>query len=384
LLQGLSVYYRETDYQPAKELAGRLARFLRHHAGFFDEDGSFLARHDGYLGKNTALHFHAHTNALLALLEYAVVAGETEYAPFARKGYEYARSTGTPQIGFFPEYIQSWPSDRHGVINSEGCAVADMVALAVKLSQAGVGDYWEDVDRYVRNLLTEMQLKRSRWVYNSVASQPLVPVNPETDDTFQAAERLVGNFAAWSSANEFCVWSAGITQCCLANAARSLYYVWDSMLQAHPGQLTIQLLLNRVSSTADITSDLPYAGRFRVHLKRTATLRVRKPAWLDVESVNITSSSLGGEVRFKLNQGYLYIAKRSAGEQLTFRFDLPERTIRTRVGHIDATMTLRGNEVVAFDPPGKNYPFWKDKDVRRDTLPEVLRTYFIPDRSIEW
>jgi hypothetical protein len=36
----------------------------------------------------------------------------------------------------------------------------DMVNLAIKLSDAEVGGYWEDVDQYVRNDLAEVQLLR--------------------------------------------------------------------------------------------------------------------------------------------------------------------------------------------------------------------------------
>jgi len=33
-----------------------------------------------------------------------------------------------------------------------------MAAVAIKLSEAGVGDYWDDVDGYARNQLIENQL----------------------------------------------------------------------------------------------------------------------------------------------------------------------------------------------------------------------------------
>jgi len=33
--------------------------------------------------------------------------------------------------------------------------------LAIRLSDYGVGDYWDDVDQYVRNHLTESQLLRA-------------------------------------------------------------------------------------------------------------------------------------------------------------------------------------------------------------------------------
>ena len=46
---------------------------------------------------------------------------------------------------------------RTRTLKCEGCCLADITALAVRLSDAGVGDYWEDVDQYVRNQLVEQQ-----------------------------------------------------------------------------------------------------------------------------------------------------------------------------------------------------------------------------------
>ena len=43
---------------------------------------------------------------------------------------------------------------RTGAINlCEGCALGDLVALGVRLSDAGLGDYWDAVDAVVRNQL---------------------------------------------------------------------------------------------------------------------------------------------------------------------------------------------------------------------------------------
>ena len=39
-----------------------------------------------------------------------------------------------------------------------------MVALALKLSEAGLGDYWDDADRWGRNMLVEGQLTRGDWI----------------------------------------------------------------------------------------------------------------------------------------------------------------------------------------------------------------------------
>jgi hypothetical protein len=50
-----------------------------------------------------------------------------------------------------------------------------MVAIAVKLSAAGAGDYWDDVDRWVRNNFAEQQLTSTDAVYRTAGHLPVHP-----------------------------------------------------------------------------------------------------------------------------------------------------------------------------------------------------------------
>ena len=43
-------------------------------------------------------------------------------------------------------------------LGGEGCRAGDVVALAIQLTDAGVGDYWDDVDNYFRNGLIEFRI----------------------------------------------------------------------------------------------------------------------------------------------------------------------------------------------------------------------------------
>ena len=165
IVEGLVAFYNQSDYEPAIRLAGKLARHMRHHGDIFRNDGRFNAPHDGHAGPKTAYHFHRHTNVLIALLDYAIATDQADDKLFVQKGYEFARDQGNRKLGYFPEYLPgTFPDDRHGIVDCEGCCVADMTLLALNLSTSGVGDYWDDVDRYTRNMLTEMQLKNSEQI----------------------------------------------------------------------------------------------------------------------------------------------------------------------------------------------------------------------------
>jgi len=63
-----------------------------------------------------------------------------------RKSYEWARVHGSLLTGVFPTVIYSY---RDMLVppyydEFEICELADMIALALKLTDAGAGDYWDD------------------------------------------------------------------------------------------------------------------------------------------------------------------------------------------------------------------------------------------------
>jgi len=46
----------------------------------------------------------------------------------------------------------------------ETSQLSDMIAIALRLSEGGVGDYWDDADRWSRNHLAEAQLTKIDWI----------------------------------------------------------------------------------------------------------------------------------------------------------------------------------------------------------------------------
>ncbi len=112
---GLAQYYKVTGYKPAIDLAGKLSRYIRLHAQYYEPDGTPLvsfaerswwrhfdqdrqianARHGG--------HGHGHGIGLLSVLEYAAAVNDTEALAFVRTGYEWMRANGSSLTGFFPE-----------------------------------------------------------------------------------------------------------------------------------------------------------------------------------------------------------------------------------------------------------------------------------------
>ena len=123
VIQGAAQVHRITHHPPALELSRKMTNYLRRHGKYFDEDGHFIEGPER-LRDFGGPHFHAHTIALLSMLEYALAANDRDTLEFVRRSYEWAKTQGNETIGFFPENMTP---DYKSV---ETCEVADMIGIS--------------------------------------------------------------------------------------------------------------------------------------------------------------------------------------------------------------------------------------------------------------
>jgi hypothetical protein len=385
---GLVHAYRVLGHEPALKLAGKYINYLRHT--FYEPDGSFLASPD----EPMHAHFHAHARGLLAMEEYAETTDDEELMEFVLRSFEWARSLGanleliphsyqlerTPGcglIGFFPEWVRSphWQT-------SETCQASDMIALALRLSEAGIGDYWDDADRWIRNQFAEAQLRSTDWVrrLSVKAAATEVPFNGTAD---RVAERNLGAFAGSPSANDwFATDIHAIGHCCTANGSKGLYGIWERILLHQNGHLQVNLLLNRASPWADVDSYIPYQGRVDVRAKQPLDLSIRIPEWVEPEQtrclVNGTERRLGWRGR------YAQLGAVAPGDVATLEFPIGDRTDVIHIEKQPFTVVRKGNEVVSIDPPGRNHPLYQRERYRQHAPRWRKVDRFISSERIEW
>jgi hypothetical protein len=399
VIQGLAQYCRLAGYEPAHKLARQLVNFVRFRADAYDTQGRFrfsayekrwcegLVEYCRAHGGNPTVeeiraqslggHFHAHTIGILSILEYAAVVNDRELLEWCRSSYEWAKTQGSSLVGFFPEQISpQYPS-------CESCEVADMISIAAKLTLAGAGDYWDDLDRWVRNHFAESQLTDAAWIsaFSEQFPRKTVPFNETADGV---ATRNVGGFAGWSSGNEWCL-AHGIMHCCTGNGTRATYYVWENILQVRGDQLQLNLLLNRASAGADVYSFIPYEGRVQVKIKRPfGKVLIRVPQWVEsgniavVCKVNATPRPLGWEGR------YVNLGAATPGDILDLTFPIATRTVSETLGTNRYTLEIKGNTVLSVDPSGKHGAIYQRAYYKASEAPWRTVQRFVPDPEIKW
>lgn len=296
---------------------------------------------------------------------------------YTNKGYQFALAHMNTTVGYVPEVISPEKF-------SEICGVADMIHMAVKLSLAGEGDYWDDVDRWTRNQFAEGQLTSCDWVNAMIKGLPANPgsTGPEAS-TDGVAERCVGGFAGWPSAND---WqgnpNVSIMHCCTGNGTRAIYYVWNNILRLKDGKVKVNLLLNRASPWADVDSFIPYEGRVDVKIKQACELSVRMPEWVKPEQakcqVNGTDRSLSWDGR------YAAVGKVKPGDVVTLTFPIFERTDKVQIQGKEYTLIRKGNDVVHIDPPGKYCPLYQREKYRENKARTKKVERFVAEQQIAW
>jgi len=372
VVRALARWYKMTGSQQALNLAGEIARYLTRPKMWVSE-----AEPQAVAGAERAHfsgHFHGHASTLRGLLEYAVAAGDAELMQFVREGYEYARNFGIARIGFFPEMTGGGPC--------ETCCIADMVALAIRLSDAGVGDYWDDVDRYVRNQLVEQQLLRADYLQQVGSGARAEPSDDPSVCTRQVIERNLGAFTGRAEPTH--LRDCAIMHCCTGNGTQALYYAWEAIVRYKDGTAQVNLLLNRASPWLDLDSYLPYEGKVVVHNKTAKRLLLRVPFWADKRTVRAGIGS--AEVQPVWVGNYLMVENLHPGENVTVRFRTKQRTARFTWDGTTYTCTFRGNTVVDISPraEGVPYPIYERDDMQGGPASMKRTTRFVAERIIGW
>jgi hypothetical protein len=393
LIQGLAQYYRVSGYEPARTLAAKLSRYVRFHSQYYEADGTpmigsderawfqdyDLAFHNSAEVRHGG-HGHAHGIGLLSVLEYSATANDEEGLAFVRTGYEWMKANGSPRVGFFPEFFMP----NYG--RSETCINSDMIAMALKLTDAGAGDYWDDADRWARNHFLEAQLLDPTWARALSERSPAQPVLPnETSD--HPVERNVGAFAGWATGNDWVSPSKYhqncVMHCCTGQACRTMYYLWQHIVDFRSGSFYVNLLLNRASAWADVYSYIPYEGRVNLKFKkRCDRVLVRMPEWV-VQNDEVSCRIKDRPRAIKWQGRYIILGEAEPGDVVTVKFPIAEQTIHETIGGVAYELVIRGNTVISIDPPGRNGPLYA-RSYYREPVRWRKVDRFVPESEIAW
>ena len=379
-VRGLARYAAYTQNDEALRLAGELARTLRSPELWMPP-----AQPPGMVGQERgqySSHIHSRVAGLRGLLEYAVAANDADLKQFVRQGYEYTHGFGLPEIGWFPVGI--------GQAHAEVCSIVDPMMLAVELCEAGVGDYWDDVDRYARNTLVEYQFTDADRLRRAcAAADPYAEIPAEDEQQLPAAhhfwrpadttqietndrviERSLGGFAANAHLTDYpAPWNYC---CCNHNGMHALFWIWNGIVQEKAeGTAQVNLLMNRASQWIDVDSYLPYEGKAVIRNKTARRVHARIPGWVDKSQVQCAVNGDAAENRWLNN--YLLFPGLEPGDEIVIEFPMKEYVIERTEGGSDTRYTIRfkGHTVIDIQPRAEEF------------MPEIRGGALVVERPVQ-
>ncbi len=399
-IRALARYYQLSGDKEALHFAGELVNFCMKEKLWTDRDHKEWkwinsAEHGHYQGQP-----HSYTLTLRGILEYAYVTNDTTLKEFVKNGYEWQRSWGISEIGCFGDHV--WGG------NTEPCLIADMTALAIRLSDYGVGDYWDDVDQYVRNHLTEAQLLRADLLQkvsqgsskypdawkkypagpmgmqgvadigigdDGIPWTPLMQqrefksVAPERPDTKDVIPRSIGLMGGMIEVTTMAYTFEG--GCCSGNGTQAMYYAWHSTVRFKDAVATVNLLLNRASPWMDVSSYLPYQGRVVLTNKQARRAAVRIPRWVDREAIQTRVNGKSAATSWIGN--YLVADGLRPNDVIVLDFPVVERVAKyTMAFDRNYTFQFKGSTVVDVSPRDTNptgYPVYLRDQFQQQKAP---------------
>ncbi|MFH1007444.1 MAG: hypothetical protein V1800_08085 [Candidatus Latescibacterota bacterium] len=259
-------------------------------------------------------HFHCAASGLVGLVYLArnLIARKKEavgraFLDTAVKAYSWIFSEANPNRGsshgWFPESSAKWQSNL-----SEICCTADMIELAFALASAAesVAGYekldacWDDVDRFCRNELFQMQL------LNPEKLEPwLDPKTPESHEAFCAvAERYAGGWPfghTWphdlmdldKDAHPGPIGLEGSVEhprmpiggCCMYSGPRGLFACWEASVKQGEREVDIRFPLQYAHGVLAM-DEIPSGGlSYAVHEPRSVCVRI--PSKVDGRTVHV-------------------------------------------------------------------------------------------------
>jgi len=366
-LRAFLIDYKYTRDATALEMAKKIGRFCL-KPSMWEDSNEF-----GYPGNEHGCwggHFHGSMGTLQGLLDLAIADHCEPLKQVVREAYDQARREGVIRMGWFPGWTTpekyKRPAVYHGL--NETCGVADFVILAVKLSDAGLGDYWDDIDGAVRNHLTEQQFTDA----NLMAKY-------KWNDSSDNPANFVGGFGMGAPTSV----KPTIYNCCSANGAISLYYAWHGITRFDNGVATVNLLLNRASAWMDIDSYLPYEGKVVLHNKQAHTIIVRIPYWANLSDV--TCSVGQNKTAFQKSGSRIIITGIKPNDDITIKFSLHKTEERYFIHDKTYTVKFKGSTVVDITPRDEDaamYPLYKRDNMMSDKTPIHNITRFVPSKLV--
>jgi hypothetical protein len=335
-------FYELTGYAPALKYAEQLSRWAFYH------DPTVTA--DGVITKTFwEGHLHAWMDTFSGIIRCSRAGSGLDHAEVVNRSsklYNWVRSNYTAPFG--------WVADSVGSKTCETDTITSAIRLALELIKEGHAEYWDDIERFVRNQLVENQF---RDVTALKVADGMV------------SRGLRGSFESYADPTSLLAIEMGdVEGCCINGGLRGLFLAYQNAVAETGGHIRVNLLLSARTPSIEVVSFLPYEGRLELYPATNRSIVLRCPKWLSPERIGIESGSavhLTGES----GTNSVRISGAGPGSRIVLRFEQPEEERIHVVAGKSYRARWRGDTVTEMRPDTGAYPIFRRSSLDRDRAP---------------
>lgn len=284
---------------------------------------------------------HSALVACAGLAAVGRVLSRDRYVARAKALYDYVRRNSS-SFGWTPEFLQ-WQ-----LIADELCpaaVTADMMILALELVECSFPEYWDDVHRFWRNHLVQMQFDDTSFVPSPVN----VPEDTDRRTYRDIGRRMRGAFTGASSPsfvqlNRQRSFSAQSS----AAAPRGMLWAWRRAINLNRDLITLNLPIDIETDYAKVTVGYPENGTIRIDMKgRACRINLRVFPWMSGPHEGYIGKRPAALERREDHTAFPVVPANSHAE---FSHDVKLRRIAENITGLDFYGLWRGPDVIDILP----------------------------------
>jgi hypothetical protein len=360
LVEPLVNYYLATGDKEALDFARAYAEGIM--AGL--QPGAIRIGADGNFGGG---HGHATLHALWGIAHLGLVTGQPRYVDFVKKSWDWMLTQGTG-TGWFPA-APIWADNCN-----ETCCISDMISIAALIGRSGHAEYFDYVERYLRNYISNLQFIVTP-EFEAYYRKINAAAGPDNLDRGLADLRkfqggIIGGSGLNDYENRLLGGASGFEMfgCCAPEGMRAIYTSWDNVItrlprsELGPAGIYVNMGLGRDSKWGRVVSFYPDAGRLTVKAGVKDRFFLRPPHWSPRGQVRAFVGTKSVPVEW--SGAYVRFDKVAPGDEITVTYPLLSFThevegLWRQFPKVKMTFQWLGNSVISCQPPPEQTPLFR-------------------------
>jgi hypothetical protein len=251
-----------------------------------------------------------------------------------------------------------------------------MMSIAALIGRAGHPEYFDYVDRYLRNYISNLQFivtpefEAYYRKLNRAADAEKIRDGLKELRKFQGG--IIGGSGLNAYENELLGGASGFEMfgCCAPEGMRAIYTTWTNVIDRlpesnlGPAGIYVNLSFGRDSPWGQVVSFFPNAGRLTVKAAVNDRFFLRPPHWAPRKQVRAFVGSQATPVNW--SGSYVRFDNVRPGDELTITYPLVSFShevggLWSKAPQLRMKFQWLGNMVTSADPPAKDTPLFSGK-----------------------